>query len=139
LVEFLEHQCPIRARPRLTVKLTGSLTGAGKEKVQDEVIAALQAYVDGLTAGEPALGGELLAAITAGVPDVENPVIKDVLVWRADIGSATGERIPDRSLLQEATDEQLESGAFQVSATVDGEPWFVVLDMERADVVLEED
>lgn len=140
--------------PRLTAKLARPMTGAGKEKVQDEVIAALQTSVDGLSAGEPALGSELVAAITAGVPDVVDPVIKDVLVWRADVSSATGERIPDRSLLRAApdpeagadagtpgpaTDDEIESGAFQVSATVNGEPWFVVLDMERADVVLEEE
>jgi hypothetical protein len=64
----------------------------------------------------------------------------------------SGARIPDRALLQAAgdaaegeaaaggpaSDEQIESGEFRVSAQVDGEPWFVVLDMERADVVLEE-
>jgi hypothetical protein len=173
-------------KPRLTAKLAAPLTGAGKEKVQDEIIAALAAYVDGLTAGQPALGAELLAAIRGGVPDVRNPVIKDVLVWRADVGrpgpealveslaraleavpagnggllraaltaalaeapstAPSGARIPDRSLLQAAGeaaagpagDAQLESGDFQVSAEVDGEPWFVVLDMERADIVLEE-
>lgn len=178
--------------PRLTATLAGPLTGAGKEKVQDEVVAALQAYVDGLTAGQPALGKELLQAIERGVPDVTNPVIRDVLVWRADVGrpgpetlvetlaralagvaptdetglraaltaalteppatAPSGARSPDRSLLQAAGDDaeggaaagapaedrQIESGDFQVSARVGGEDWFVVLDMERADVVLEE-
>jgi hypothetical protein len=178
-------------KPRRTAKLAGEITGAGKEKVQDEVIAALQGYVDGLTAGQPALGAAMLAAIAENVPDAKEPVIKDVLVWRADVGrpgpealvetlvralagapmdeaglraalaaalteppptAPSGARIPDRSLLQAAgdaaeggaaaggpaSDEQIESGEFRVSAQVDGEPWFVVLDMERADVVLEE-
>ena len=178
-------------KPRLTATLAGAITGTGKEKVQDEVIAALQAYVDGLTAGQPAVGAELLEAIERNVPDVSDPVIKDVRVWRADIGrpgpealvetlaralagvapmdevglravltavlteppstAPAGARIPDRSLLQAAadpaepgaagppaSDEQIESGEFQVSAQVEGKPWFVALDMERADVVIEE-
>ena len=52
-------------------------------------------------------------------------------------------RIPDRSLLQgpdgqPATDAQIESGDFRVAATVGGEAWWVVLDVEPADIVVEE-
>jgi len=55
----------------------------------------------------------------------------------------TNTRIPDRSLLQgpdgqPATDAQIESGDFRVVATVGGDQWWVVLDMEPADVVVEE-
>ncbi len=52
-------------------------------------------------------------------------------------------RIPDRNLVQgpdgsRATDEQIEKGQFTIAATVDGEQWWVVLDMESADLVLRE-
>ncbi len=55
----------------------------------------------------------------------------------------TNTRIPDRSLLQgpdgqPASDAQIESGDFQVAAMVGGDKWWVVLDMEPADVVVEE-
>ncbi len=55
----------------------------------------------------------------------------------------TNTRIPDRSLLQgpdgqPATDAQIESGDFRVVATVGSDQWWVVLDMEPADVVVEE-
>ena len=55
----------------------------------------------------------------------------------------TNTRIPDRSLLQgpdgqPASDAQIESGDFRVVATVGGDKWWVVLDMEPADVVVEE-
>jgi hypothetical protein len=55
----------------------------------------------------------------------------------------TGRRIPDRSLLQgpdgsPATDDQIDAGDFVVSATVGGDPFWVVLDMVPADVALRE-
>jgi Baseplate J-like protein len=55
----------------------------------------------------------------------------------------TGQRIPDRSLVQgpsgrRATDAEIESGQFQVAAVVGGEKWWVVLDVEPADIVMSE-
>ncbi|HEY6188615.1 MAG TPA: baseplate J/gp47 family protein [Pyrinomonadaceae bacterium] len=55
----------------------------------------------------------------------------------------TGQRIPDRSLVQgptgqRATDAEIESGQFQVVAVVGGEKWWVVLDVEPADIVMSE-
>lgn len=169
-------------KPRLTVKVDEGLTAAGKDKVKQEVIAAIQAYVDGLTSGQPAEGAAILAAI-ATVTEVTDPKIVDVLAWRSDVApggdptdvlvdglvetfdletdpddrrealkrlledraptAPAGRRIPDRSLVQSsaegkagerASDEDIESGEFVVSATVAGEPWFVVLDMEAADI-----
>jgi hypothetical protein len=166
-------------KPRIFATIAPGLTAAGKLKVVDEVIAALQAYVDGLSSGQPAEGQAMLAAL-GGVEDVTEVRIVDVLVWRSDLdrpateslveviltavvaGSdeaslrsaitaalqetpplvPTSTRIPDRRLLlgpdgQPATDEQIESGDFQVAATVAGEPWWVVLDMVAADVVVQ--
>ena len=54
----------------------------------------------------------------------------------------SSKRIPDRDLVQalsggqRATAGELEAGAFQVSAMVNGEPWWVVLDIEPADIVM---
>ena len=170
-------------KPRVVVELASGLSAAGKRKVVEEVIAAFQGYVDGLTAGEAADGTALLRAAKE-VADVSDVQIVDVIVWRSDvakpgaetlagsiltalegvqagdasaveaaIGQVLGEqapslvpstqRIPDRDLLMgaeggAASDEALESGAFEVSATVGGEDWWVVLDMEPADVLARE-
>ena len=53
----------------------------------------------------------------------------------------TAQRLPDRGLLQTpagqpVSDEMIESGEFQVSASVDGEPWWVMLEMAAEDVLL---
>ncbi|WP_020669591.1 baseplate J/gp47 family protein [Amycolatopsis nigrescens] len=56
-------------------------------------------------------------------------------------------RIPDRGLLQstvdgragqQATDAEIEAGTYQVVATVDGDQWWIALDMSAADIRLEE-
>ena len=168
-------------KPRLSATVAPGLTAAGKLKVKDEIIAAIQTYVDGLSSGQPAEGAEILSALEQ-VDDVSNPQIADVYVWRSDLGrpasetlvdsvvtavqgagedpealrlavaaaisetpplTPTSTRIPDRSLLQApdgspVTDEQLEAGQFVVAAQVNGEDWWVVLDLEHADIVLTE-
>lgn len=169
-------------KPRLQITLAPGLTAAGKGKVIQQVIQALQSYTDGLSSGDDAKGEELLKAIK-GVADVKDVGIADVLVWRSDLASPgaenlveavlealatlptgadrsaqqaavaaavsaqapaltpTGRRIPDRSLLQAldgrpATDSQLEKGEFKITATVNGEKWWVVLDVQETDIVL---
>jgi len=168
-------------KPRIFATIAPGLTAAGKLKVQDEMIAALQAYVDGLGSAQPAEGAKLLEAVQ-GVEDVNEAIIVDVIVWKSDLGRPAAEslvdvlvtavqgagadidllrlaissavamtpplvptntRIPDRSLLQAldgspATDEQIEAGEFQIIAQVDGQPGWVVLDIEPADIVLQE-
>ena len=37
-----------------------------------------------------------------------------------------------------ATDQDIEKGTFKVTATVDGEPWWIALDIEQADILLVE-
>lgn len=169
-------------KPRIITTIAAGLTAAGKLKVVDEMILALQEYVDGLSSGEPADGQAILAALQE-VEDVVEVVVVDVLVWRSDLSqpatetlidalidavkgagsdevalrlaintaisetpplAPTSTRIPDRSLLlgpegAPATDEEIESGDFTVSATVAGEPWWVVLDLEPADIVIREE
>jgi hypothetical protein len=167
-------------KPRIAARITPGITGAGKEKVINEIIAALQAYVDGLTSGQPAVGEALLKAVRA-VKDVRPETrIVDVMTWYSDVGTPanqtlldavmlaaqstpagdeaalrlaleqainerptvlpSGTRIPNRDLLAgangRATDAEIEEGKFQVLATLNGEQWWVVLDIEPADIAL---
>jgi hypothetical protein len=172
-------------KPRMVITIASGLTAAGKVKVIGQAIDAMQAYVDGLSAGQPASGQDLLKAI-AKVKEIGDPKsirTADVLAWRADIGRPGAEtlvdvlidavqsapagdvdalraaltavvtddapqppsdrRVPDRSLVQgpggqRATDQEIEAGTFQVSATVNGEDWTVVLDASPADFVVVE-
>ncbi len=171
-------------KPRIVIEINPGLTAAGKVKVIQQIIETLQAYVDGLSSGDPAAGKALLKTIT-DVDDVKKARIVDVISWRSDAGQPgaetlvdaimtaiegappddtqawriaikkaisdetpsllpTGRRIPDRSLVQgpsgaRASDEELESGDFQVVAEVSGDKWWVVLDIESADIALAEE
>lgn len=179
-------------KPRMRVGIAAGLTAAGKVKVVNEIIDAMQKYVDSLGAGDPVKGEELLKAIT-GVKDVKkaNTKIVDVMAWQSDVGQPgreslvkllvdtvktsvtidtstdsdardkslttaitnvlseieplvpTGRRIPNRNLVQgstgqRATDAEIEEGKFQVVAVIDNQNWWIVLDVEPADIVVEE-
>lgn len=169
-------------KPRLAAEIDSGLAAAGKDKIKQELIAALESYVDGLGGGEAAEGSDMLSAVKT-VDDVGKPRFLDVAAWRSDVSgpgsealldalaaaaatapagdaaaqrsalsavlagtgtlAPTGRRVPDRSLVQSsaggrASDEEIEKGEFQVAAEVGGESWWVALDMEPADVVLEE-
>lgn len=185
-------------KPRVRARIQPGVTAAGKLKIKDQIIEAMQNYVDPLEAGEPATGEDLLKAITS-VKEVSKKKgetrIVDVLTSRADLGqpgpetivkalldavdsvqanalatdaaartaalttalnnvlgeaapvAPTERRIPDRSLLQSlgegrssqrAGDEDIEIGEFQVAAVVDGQNWWVVLDVTPDDIRLEE-
>ena len=93
-----------------------------------------QALVDSLL--------EALAALPAGSnADAQRQALSAVVNEETPTLTPTGRRIPDRSLLQAldgtpASDEQVEKGEFKIVATIDSEQWWVVLDMEEADIVL---
>jgi hypothetical protein len=72
--------------PRMVLTLTTSVTPAGKLKLIDQLIGALQGYVDQLPAGNSATGQDMLAAISA-VPELlaAKPRFVDMLAARADI------------------------------------------------------
>jgi hypothetical protein len=188
--------------PHIRALIKPGVTAAGKDKIKEQIIEALQQYIDNLSAGEPAKGEDLLKAITS-VKEVSQKkgdvTIVEVITSRADVGGPepetivkalvdsvrtaqsnltatdteardaaltialknvldetippvpTGERIPDRSLTegttegetkqltgQRATDAEIEAGLFQIKAKVNGENWWVVLDIEPADIRLEE-
>ncbi|MDZ8055390.1 MAG: baseplate J/gp47 family protein [Aulosira sp. ZfuVER01] len=171
-------------KPRIVAEINKDITAPGKVKIINEIIAALQGYVDGLTSNQPALGKEMLKAIEQ-VKDVKKDKFKivDVMAWRTELGGGadtlveaivaaiqtapptgeeamrkaiadvvksasslvvpTGDRIPDRSLVQgltgqRATDTEIESGEFQVVTPTGSDKWWVVLDMELADIILKE-
>ena len=73
--------------PRIAVTLTPPLPPpAGILKLVGQLIDALQGYVDSLQAGDPAVGTDMLTAIT-NVPGLQgvNPRFLDVLAAKADI------------------------------------------------------
>lgn len=181
-------------KPRIRVGLKMPVAAAGESKLKGEIIAAMQATLDGLTAGQPAKGEDLLKAIgTLKEVDIKKTKIVDVIAQKSDLGQgpesllgivlktikdvlaptdaaapASPPPIPeealknaltaalftapstvpnfprktDRSLVQgpsgqPATDAEIEAGTFQVSATLDGEKGWVVLDASEDDLRFE--
>lgn len=85
---------------------------------------------------------EALAAVAPGDAAAQRAALENVLSQTAP-PNFTERRIPDSSLLQgltgqRPTDQEIESGDFQVVAVVNGENWTVVLDVEPADIFLAE-
>jgi hypothetical protein len=76
--------------PRISATVTPGISAPGKVQVATEMVAALQAYVDGLTAGGNADGATMLAAVQ-GVADVSSATIGDVVVARADLTGGDGD------------------------------------------------
>ena len=74
-------------KPRLQITV-GGLNGPAKTKLAQQVIAAIQAYVDTLKPGDPAKAPQLVHAILSGIPqvkDAKNILFADVLTSRADV------------------------------------------------------
>ncbi len=85
-------------KPRLVATIAPGIAAAGKDKLVGQIIAALQQYVDGLGAGDPAKGQEMVNAIAKGVKELSDPKniqIVDVMAWRSDIGSPGAESLTD--------------------------------------------
>lgn len=77
-------------------------------------------------------------------PEALRAAIADVVSTEGPSLVPTVQRIPDRSLVQgpdgqRATDDEIEAGNFKVVTPADDENWWVVLDIEPADVVLQEE
>jgi hypothetical protein len=71
-------------KPRVVVRVEPGLPPAGKDKIVAEVIAALQTLVDGLTAGEPATGEAMKAAV-GSIDKVAEATFADVMTWLSDV------------------------------------------------------
>jgi len=83
-----------------------------------------------------------LLIVPAGDENARRQAVTDALSKISPL-SPTEERIPDRSLVmdldgkQQATDEQIKEGKFQVLAKYKDENWWLVPDIdEKADVLL---
>ncbi len=93
---------------------------------------------------------ETLADAAAAVPGSDEAALRVALggaLAKAGPAAPTGRRLPDLSLVQSlaeatagapASVEEIASGEFQVAARIGGESWWVYLDLEPADVTLEE-
>jgi hypothetical protein len=168
-------------QPRLIVTVAPGMSEAGKVRLLNDIIAAVQTYIDGLKAGEPAKGANVVKAMVSGVKGVSAKNIRfaEVQTLRADVAKPSGvslvdglmnavnatpqgdsaalraaiedvlaptfseARIPDPALLQNLagqppTDQQIETGQFQVISIVNGEKWAVALDMQPSDIMIVE-
>jgi hypothetical protein len=73
--------------PKIVGSISSGLTGDGKTKIANQIIAALQSYVDGLPSGAPASGADMLKAIKT-VSDVSDASILAVRTLRSDVENA---------------------------------------------------
>ncbi|MBV8642425.1 MAG: baseplate J/gp47 family protein [Candidatus Eremiobacteraeota bacterium] len=77
-------------KPRLVATIAPGLSPAGKIKLTGQIVDAIQGYVDTLAAGAPAVGADLIAAITKNVVELSDPSklkVVDVMAWQADVGN----------------------------------------------------
>lgn len=92
--------------------------------------------------GSQALVDAVLEGFALGTDDASRrAAVAAVLEEEVPALVPTGNRIPDRSLLQApggtpATDAQIEKGEFKITATIGADKWWAVLDMEEDDIVL---
>ena len=124
--------------PKVEVAIQPIGLASGEVRVKSDIMFAMQSYVDSLSAGEDALGSELLAAIenVEGVALEPRPKFVAVLASRADQDSP-GNRIPARSLIKlepDTPESSIENGEFRVIA-LEGN-YSVVLDIQAADIML---
>jgi len=69
--------------PRLRITVPPSTPPDGQAKIVAQVLAAMQAVVDGLSRGDALEGRPLLEAVKA-VKGVDAPVFVDVMAWKSD-------------------------------------------------------
>lgn len=132
--------------------LVKAITSGGINEVNDEKrMAIVDVLVTHSDASVPVaeaytqlLVNAVLDVITAG-PLTDLAATKIALtnaIAGIELLPPSGERVPDRSLLQDvtgqrpATDVEIEAHKFQVSAMVQGEQWQVVLDIDPTDISL---
>lgn len=117
------------------------------ETVIVDVVVA-RADLAGPAGGDALVDALVQAAVLAPPPATpgDTSALRAALTAAVDAAGSqapSGAAIPDRSLLlstaegragQPATDADIEAGEFEVSATVDGEPWWIALAMVPGDV-----
>lgn len=88
-------------KPRLLVTIPPNITPAGKVKLIGQVIDAMQSYVNSLKPGAPAVGGNLVQAITQAVTEIKDPKnlrFQDVMAWQADVANPGQTSLADEIL-----------------------------------------
>jgi len=74
-------------KPRLILQIAAGMTEAGKVKLLDQAVAAIQTYVDGLKPGDAAQGSKVAQAVLSAkaVKSARDIRFADVLASRADV------------------------------------------------------
>ncbi|MEM9549865.1 MAG: hypothetical protein AAGA05_01750 [Pseudomonadota bacterium] len=117
------------------------------DDVDDAQIVDLYVFRTDATPTRAETVTEALTTFIAGNPPQEETALRaelDALLFGLETGAPTGRRIPDRGLIltadgsAPATDSDIENATFQVKAEVEGEPGWIVLDMDAADIALQE-
>lgn len=84
-------------KPRMVITIAPGLPSDGKIKLINQVIDAIQKYVDGLAVGDPAKGTEIVKAVTSGsikeVTDAASIKFVDVAAARSDISSPVADAL----------------------------------------------
>jgi hypothetical protein len=108
--------------PRIVAKIPAGITGEGKVKFANEIIAALQQYIEGLAPGGAATGSGLLAAIKT-VKQVEQPKIVDVRTSKSDVGKPGSKPLVDALVarLQSVDSSSPDALRAAVAETIDAE------------------
>jgi hypothetical protein len=133
------------------LKAVTSVKEVGKKRDETKIVDVMAWHAD---VGEPGPEGLVKALVEAAgavfaVPALAEQARQEALmlaltnVVSSSAPVPTGRRIPDRGLVQgpsgqRATDAEIEAGTFKVVSEVGGEKWWVVLDVEPADILLEE-
>ena len=91
----------------------------------------------------PATLADALLEVVAATPTADRDALRAgfARVVAAGAPPPTGRRVPDRNLVQgpdgqPASATQIEAGQFQVVSDLEGGRWFIVLDLDAADVAV---
>ena len=83
--------------PRMRITGTAVTTPAGQLKLLNQVIAAIQQYVDGLQVSDPAKGADIIAAILKGgikeITDQKQITFAAVIAARTDVSSPAADAL----------------------------------------------
>ena len=104
--------------PRLIVNIATGMTEAGKVNLLDQIIAAIQAYTDGLKPGDPAKGDKVVQAILSSAKAVKSAKdirFADVLVSVADVANPQSQTLVEALLNAVATTPQGDTAALRAA------------------------
>lgn len=107
---------------RIVAKITSGITADGKTKIANELIAALQQYIESVGSGKPATGKAMLAAMKK-VKDVLDSKIVDVRTSQAKVGEPGAEPLVDALVAKLATVNPSDPNALRtaVKETIDAD------------------